>query len=101
MKRIAVDFDGTICSEGPAAERQFARPNERVRQLMVRARQAGHIIAIYTARPWTDYRMSVKWLNDHGFPYDLLLPGKYNYDFFLDDRASADPAALERFLDAV
>jgi hydroxymethylpyrimidine pyrophosphatase-like HAD family hydrolase len=95
QKRIAFDVDGTLCPEGPASERMFAEPVERVRKLMNRAYDSGAFVMVFTARQWSDYKTTEYWLRQHGFRFSVLICGKPNYDRLLDDRATNDPAALE------
>ena len=54
---------------------------------MRRLRAAGHTVVVYTARSWSEYRVTKKWLDDHGFEYDGLQMGKPVADVWVDDRA--------------
>ncbi|NLG44242.1 MAG: hypothetical protein GX547_13420, partial [Phycisphaerae bacterium] len=36
---------------------------------------------------WPEYRVTKKWLDDHGFAYDALEMGKPIADVWIDDRA--------------
>lgn len=96
MKRLAFDLDGTILPEMPVCDRHFAVCIERVRAAIIKARKAGHFVVIYTARPWSDYRMTELWLKANDIPYDLLLCGKYNFDMLLDDRATNNIEEMEK-----
>jgi hypothetical protein len=93
-------MDNTLCEERPSGERCLARPFPRTVDLVRRAAAEGHRVVIYTARPWTDWRVTVKWLEDHGVPFAAVVCGKLNFDFFLDDRADPSPDKLEEYLDA-
>ena len=44
-------------------------------------------MVVYTARNWPEYRVTKKWLDDHGFAYDGLHKGKPVADVWIDDRA--------------
>lgn len=100
MRRIACDLDGTLLPEGPACDRFFAEPKPEVLEELWRAKNKGCFVALYSARPWGDYRMTEEWLGKHAVPYDTLILGKYNFDFLLDDRASNNVEDLKRFIDA-
>lgn len=99
MKRLAFDLDGTILHEMPVCDRYFATCIERVRSVIIKAKEAGHFVVIYTARPWSDYRITEAWLKTNSIPYDLLLCGKYNFDILLDDRATNSIEEMEQYLD--
>jgi hypothetical protein len=86
--------------EGPAGDRYLQRPDVRVREAMRRAKAAGHFVMAFTAAPWGDYRLTKLWLDEHGFPVDVLICGKPNYDCFYDDRTVNSLSAFEEFLDA-
>jgi len=82
-----VDLDGVLCTEERTFERSLARPIPGAREALQKLRDAGHTIIIYTARNWPEYRMTKKWLDDHGFVYDAIQMGKPVADVWIDDRA--------------
>ena len=86
-KTIMVDLDGVICTEERTFERPLAEPIAGAREALQQLRAAGHTIIIYTARNWPEYRVTKKWLDDHGFEYDGLHMGKPVADIWIDDRA--------------
>jgi ribonucleotide monophosphatase NagD (HAD superfamily) len=86
-KTIMVDLDGVICTEERTFERPLAEPIDGAREALARLRAAGHTVIIYTARNWPEYRVTQKWLEEHGFQYDGLHMGKPVADVWIDDRA--------------
>jgi uncharacterized HAD superfamily protein len=86
-KTIMIDLDGVICTEERTFERPLAEPLAGAREALAQLRAAGHTVIIYTARNWPEYRVTKKWLDDHGFVYDGLHMGKPVADVWIDDRA--------------
>lgn len=86
-KTIMIDLDGVICTEERTFERPLAEPLAGAREALAQLRAAGHTVIIYTARNWPEYRVTKKWLDDHGFAYDGLHMGKPVADVWIDDRA--------------
>ncbi len=86
-KTIMVDLDGVICTEEMFHDRPLAEPLPGAREAVARLRSAGYIVVIYTARSWGEFRMTEKWLADHGIEYDGLHMGKPVADVWIDDRA--------------
>ncbi len=84
---IMIDIDGTICNEGPPAERPHARPLDGAVDAVNRYVDEGHTVVLWTGRGWDEYLMTKKWLDDHGFRYAQLLMGKPIVNLFIDDRA--------------
>lgn len=84
---IMIDIDGTICAEGDPADRPLADPLPGAVEAINRFVQAGHVVVMWTGRGWDEYRMTKKWLNDHGFQYSELLMGKPIANLIIDDRA--------------
>lgn len=84
---IAVDLDGVICTEEKTFERALANPKQGAKEGLFSLREQGHTVVIYTARSWSEYRMTAKWLKDQQIPHDLLVMGKPVCDLWIDDRA--------------
>jgi uncharacterized HAD superfamily protein len=84
---VAIDIDGIMCAEGPLFERSLQRPLDNVKDDLWRIKQCGHFIIILTSRGWPEYKYTKKWLVDNNLPHDVLVCGKPNYDFILDDRS--------------
>ncbi len=86
-KTIMVDLDGVLCTEEMFHDRPLAKPIDGACDALRKLRAAGHVIVIYTARGWGEYRVTERWLQDHGFEYDGLHMGKPVADVWIDDRA--------------
>lgn len=84
---LLIDLDGVVCSEEQTFERSLAKPIPGAREALLALREHGHTLVIYSARSWSEFRMTKKWLEDHGIPFDSLLLGKPVADLFIDDRA--------------
>jgi SAM-dependent methyltransferase len=54
---------------------------------MAQLRAQGHTVVIYSARSWSELRMTEQWLADHDIPYDGIHLGKPVAERLLDDRA--------------
>ena len=86
-KVIAIDIDGTICDELPYGVRNLAEPYLWARDKANQWFNEGHLIFYYTARPWQEYTITKKWLDDNDFKYTGLVCGKLYYDYIIDDRS--------------
>jgi hypothetical protein len=83
---IAIDMDGTICSEEKTFERQFATLKQNAKETVSFLRNSGNEIIIYTARSHQEYKQTKNWLKENGIEYDRLIMGKFPYDILVDDR---------------
>ena len=98
--RICIDIDGVLCElRRPGQSYSEVRPKpgavERVQQL----RSAGHTIVLHTARHMKTTggnvgqvlarqgRVTLEWLDEHGFGYDEIHFGKPYADVYIDDNA--------------
>lgn len=86
-KTIMIDLDGVICTEEKTFERPLATPMPGAREALQKLRDEGHTVVVYTGRNWPEYRVTRKWLDDHGMPYDAIHMGKPIADVWIDDRA--------------
>src|SRR5262249_43334304 len=84
---LMVDLDGTICTEERTFDRPLAKPLPGALKRINRWHKEGHTIIFWTARGWEQYKVTIKWLNDHGFKFHQLIMGKPIIDHFIDDRA--------------
>lgn len=97
--RICIDLDGTLCElkrSGQSYRDVEPLPGavERLRQL----RAAGHVVIITTARHMATCeanvgkvlqrvgKITLDWLEHHGFEYDEIHFGKPNAEVYIDDR---------------
>ncbi len=98
--RIAIDLDGVLCPvKEPEASYESLEPLpgavDRLREL----RRAGHYVIILTARHMKTCngnvglvtqriaKLTLDWLERHGFEYDEIHFGKPNAEVYIDDRA--------------
>jgi len=84
---LLIDLDGVICTEERTFERALAKPIPGAREAMAALREAGHTLVIYSARSWSEFRMTRQWLEDHQIPFDGIHLGKPVADGLVDDRA--------------
>jgi len=82
-----IDMDGTICSEESPFDRPLAKPLPGALVAVNRLVADNHVVIIWTGRGWDQYRVTKKWLDDHGFQYAQLLMGKPIVNLMIDDRA--------------
>lgn len=83
---IVIDMDGTICTEEKTFEKSLAKPQQDSINY-VNALYSKYNIIIYTARSWSERKMTEQWLQTHNIKYDTLMCGKPIYDYWIDDRA--------------
>lgn len=97
--RYCFDLDGTIC-ENKKEGQTYADvlPLEGSIETLNRLREEGHYIIIMTARNMATLENNVgkiiakqgpvvfEWLEKYKVPYDELLFGKPNADYFIDDK---------------
>lgn len=84
---ILVDLDGVICTEEKTFERACAKPLPGARESMEALAAEGHTLVIYTARSWSELRMTKQWLDENGIPYHGIHMGKPVADRIIDDRS--------------
>ena len=86
-KTLAVDIDGTICTEERTFERPLAKPLPNAAEALRTLKANGNTIILWTGRGWEQFKVTKQWLDDNGMVYDQLLMGKPIVDIFIDDRA--------------
>jgi len=84
---IMIDIDGTICSEERPWERPLAVPLAGAVEAVNKLVDEGHTVVLWTGRGWDQYRVTKRWLDDHGFQYAQILMGKPIANLIIDDRA--------------
>ena len=84
---IAIDLDGTICTEERTFEKSLAKPIEGAIKRIQELYSSGHTIIIWTARGWEQFRITEDWLRENEIPFHSLLMGKPIVDLWIDDRA--------------
>ena len=86
---IGIDLDGTLCTEEKTFERPLAKVMVGAADYLRKLRDEGHVLIVWTARGWEQYRVTHSWLVAQGIPFDVLLMGKPIVDIWIDDRAIA------------
>ena len=65
----AVDFDGTLCeNKWP----EIGPPNEALINFLIRRREAGDRLILYTMREGEKLQQAVEWSESHGLSFDAL-----------------------------
>jgi uncharacterized HAD superfamily protein len=85
-KVLAIDIDGTICTEERTFERPLARPLPGALEALHMLKRNNNTLVLWTGRGWEQYKVTKEWLDSHGFPYDQILMGKPIVDMIVDDR---------------
>ena len=85
--KVIIDLDGTICSEERQFSRALAKLKEGAKESLEQLRDKGYKIIIYSARTWAEYEMTENWLKENKVPYDQIILGKPQGDYWIDDRA--------------
>lgn len=86
-KTYVWDLDGTLCEERRTFEKCLATPKQNNIDIINKLYNNYNQIIIYTARGWQEYKMTEDWLKRHNVKYHLLICGKVQYDFWIDDKA--------------
>ncbi len=86
-KVLAIDIDGTICTEERTFERPLAKPVAGAVEAIRLLKENDNTIIFWTARGWEQYKVTKLWLDNYGFVYDQLIMGKPIVDCIIDDRA--------------
>ena len=85
--KLIIDIDGTICEEKRQFSRSLAKPLPDAIQSLKSLKKRGCILILYSARTWAEYEMTLNWLKSHDVPFDQLILGKPEGDYWIDDRA--------------
>ncbi len=85
--KIIVDLDGTICTEEKQFSRSLAKVNPGAKKALRLLKEKGFNLIIYSARTWAEYELTIDWLNKNDIPFDQLILGKPQGDYWIDDRA--------------
>lgn len=90
--KIVCDIDGVIAQKTPGNRYDQATPNLVNISILQKLHQQGHTIILHTARGYTtgiDWReVTEKQMEKWGVPYDDLVFGKPDADFYIDDKLS-------------
>tara|TARA_B100001248_G_C27397534_1_gene466744 strand:- start:3453 stop:3755 length:303 start_codon:yes stop_codon:yes gene_type:complete len=85
--KIIIDLDGTICTEEKQFSRALAKVNPGAKKALDNLKEKGYTLIIYSARTWAEYELTIDWLNKNQIPFDQLILGKPQGDYWIDDRA--------------
>lgn len=84
-KVFAIDFDGVLTDNNYTNP----RPVHRVCTKVIELYNSGHIIIIWTARPWSYAPQLVAWLTKHDVPFHGVQMFKGGSDYYIDDKNMA------------
>ena len=97
--RYCFDLDGTLCHNKKEGETyKDVLPIDGAWDFLKELKRKGHYIIIYTARNMATYDGCIgkiikhqlpiiqEWLKKYDMPYDELIVGKPNADYFIDDK---------------
>jgi len=90
-KNICVDIDGIIAIETKGFGKDYypkRTPNTYTIETLQDYYRRGFKIILYSARYQEDKKMTEVWLKKHNVPYDELILGKPQAEFYADDRAT-------------
>jgi uncharacterized HAD superfamily protein len=85
--KLIIDIDGTICEENRQFSRSLAKPLPNAVKSLKALKKKGYILILYSARTWAEYEMTLNWLKSYDIPFDQLILGKPEGDYWIDDRA--------------
>jgi len=85
--KLIIDIDGTICEEKRQFSRSLAKPLPDAINSLKLLKKKGCILILYSARTWAEYEMTFNWLKTNDVPFDQLILGKPEGDYWIDDRA--------------
>jgi len=78
-KNYLIDIDGTITDDVPNEQpkrMETCEPYPDCREIINKWYDEGHIITFFTSRRTEHQRVTIKWLEKHGFRYHNLLMNK-------------------------
>lgn len=89
--RLAIDFDNVLYDYDGRWQggRLDSEPVPGATAAMIRLRDDGHILIIYSTRGWlrAHRERMANWLTANGIPYDDIARTKPNADVYIDDKA--------------
>ena len=91
LTNFIIDIDGVISEDIPNEEPErmsTAFEIQGSKKQIIKWYKEGHIITYFTSRTDKEKDVTIKWLNDHGFPYHNVLfnkPRGGNYHY-IDDK---------------
>jgi len=88
-KKISVDIDGVLTKETYGFGKEYypkRTPNKFNIESLNDYKRRGFIIVLHSARYPEDLNITKKWLKKYKVPYDKLILGKPQAEFYADDR---------------
>lgn len=112
MNTLVIDIDHTICMPNDSETDTFekygkAKPIQEMIDSIVKAKQNGFRIVLFTARRMATHNgdinkviddvgdITINWLHAHNVPYDELQFGKPNAVYYIDDKAMLPEKFIE------
>lgn len=88
-KVVAVDLDKTLTKEGRwfVEDEEIVPDEETIEKVMNQVYKQGHVLIIWTARPWNVAEETVAWLRKHSVRFHGLQMEKGSADVYIDDKA--------------
>jgi uncharacterized HAD superfamily protein len=88
MAIYAVDLDGTLTIEEVHWENYLkAKPDAEAISKINKLYMDDNKIIIHTARPYSDWKVTVQWLRENFVCYHCLVMGKLRADYYVDNSA--------------
>lgn len=86
LKWLLIDFDDTIARNTGHPEYLPTVPVEGAIEALQKLHREGWKITIYTARPWSGYKIVEDWCDKHEIPHRRIICGKPLGRWIIDDR---------------
>ena len=89
-KTIVVDIDGILTKETYGFGEEYypkRTPNKYTIQTLQEYSERGYTIVLFSARYPEDLDMTREWLNENNVPFDEIVLGKPQAEFYIDDKA--------------
>jgi len=83
----AVDFDDTLARNSGHPDFTPTEPILENLTKLDQVHEAGYKVIIHTARPWADYELVEKWLEEYNVEYKSIVMGKLLVHRYVDDKA--------------
>lgn len=85
LRWVSVDLDQTLAHNSGYPHFKLSKPTKGAREAIIELSKKWKIV-IYTARPWTDYRLIETWLNKYKIPFKNIVCGKLLVAYMIDDK---------------
>jgi len=85
-KLYAIDMDGTLTNGERYWNGEKITSNQKMIDWVNKKYKEGHIIIIYTARPYEEIRKTIAWLIENKVMYHGINMDKMGADYYIDDK---------------